>query len=100
MDDMSTQPLLIPQAFWFRLAFPCLRIDGLPRSGVRGRLLDLPASCALPAITRLEDREPWAEIRTAWNPGGLAVAIQVSGKVGPIRRDPSEPDFVDGVNIW
>ena len=37
---MSTP--LLPQAFWFRVSIPCRRVDGLPRTGPRGRLLDLP----------------------------------------------------------
>jgi hypothetical protein len=95
---MSTTQPLIPQPFWFRLAIPCRRIDDLPRSGRRG-LLELPESCALPATTRLEGREPFADVRAAWNPAGLAVSVRVAGKSGPIRRDPADPNFVDGVHL-
>ena len=80
---MSTP--LLPQAFWFRLSIPCRRIDGLPRTGPRGRLLDLPESCALPDLAQLEGGRSWAEVRVAWNPAGLAVAIEATGKSGPIE---------------
>jgi hypothetical protein len=95
----TTGPALIPQAFWFRLAIPCRRLDDLPRAGQRGRLLNLPASCALPAAARLEGREPFADVRAAWNPRGLALSIQVQGKKGPIQRDPADPNFIDGVHL-
>ena len=39
---------LLPQAFWFRIAASCPRLDEMPRPDGRQRLLDLPASCALP----------------------------------------------------
>src|SRR5690349_5128250 len=95
---MSTAPL-IPQAFWFRLAFPCRRVEAIPRSG-KGRLLDLPDSCRLPELARLEGRPSWAEVRVGWNPKGLGVAVEVSGKVGKLAHDPMMPDASDGVNLW
>jgi hypothetical protein len=96
---MSTAQPLIPRAFWFRLAIPCHRLDDLPRAARRGRLLDLPESCALPSVSRLDGREPFAEIRAAWNPNGLAFAVHVTGKSGPIRRDPADPNYIDGVHL-
>jgi hypothetical protein len=95
---MSVTPLL-PQSFWFRLALPCRRRDGLPRTGT-GRLLDLPAECALPPVRALDGVEPWAEVRAAWNPDGLAVAVLVTGKDGPIGHNPHDPAYCDGVQLW
>ena len=94
---MSTP--LLPQAFWFRLSIPCRRIDGLPRTGPRGRLLDLPESCALPDLAQLEGGRSWAEVRVAWNPSGLAVAIEATGKSGPISFDEG-PTLSNGAQIW
>jgi hypothetical protein len=96
---MASAPL-VPQAFWFRTALVCPRIEELPRPGSKGRLLDLPAECALPAFARLEGREPWAELRTAWNPRGLAVAAEITGKSGPIGASPEDPAYSDGVQVW
>jgi hypothetical protein len=94
-----TTPLL-PQAFWFRLAIPCRRIDGLPRNpGGKGRLLDLPAGCALPATARLEGNEPWADVRVAWNPFGLAVAVEATGRAAPLAFD-DRPEGAGGVQLW
>jgi hypothetical protein len=97
---------LIPNSFWFRMAFPCLRCDGVPRAArkVKGkgnaRILDLPEACRLPETPRLHDAEPFADVRTAWNPGGLAVQVSVAGKLGPVTRDPVLPDASDGVQLW
>jgi hypothetical protein len=97
---MSAAPL-IPQAFWFRLELACPRVEGIPRESPRGRLLDLPESCLLPEVTRLEGRAPWAETRVGWNPSGLALSVEVRGKTGPIRPlDPADPEFVDRVQVW
>ncbi len=94
---MSTP--LLPQAFWFRLAIPCRRIEVLPRSGPRGRLLDLPESCALPDLAQLEGGRSWAEVRVAWNPAGLAVSIEATGKLGPIHFEEG-PTLSNGAQIW
>jgi hypothetical protein len=93
-----TTPLL-PQAFWFRVAVPCQRLDGLPRTG-KGRLLDLPEACRLPDMTTLEGKTSWAEVRVAWNPAGLAIAVEAVGKPGRITYDPQRPQASDGVQVW
>jgi hypothetical protein len=93
-----TTPLL-PQAFWFRLAVPCRRSDGLPRIGPRERLLDLPVGCRLPATPPLEGLAAWADVRVAWNPGGLAVAVETIDRAGtPPRED--RPEGMDGIQVW
>ena len=91
---------LIPQAFWFRLSIPCPRVDGLPKSGESGRLLDLPESCRVVPTVGLEGREPWSEARVAWNPGGLALQFEVWGKHSKIHHDPYLADASDGVQLW
>ena len=92
---------LLPQTFWFRLAVPCRRIDGLPRSASNGKgaLLDLPESCALPELTRLDGKTPWAQVRVAWNPQGLAVAIESHGPTGPTPLD-DRPDGWHDAQLW
>lgn len=92
-----TTPLL-PQAFWFRLAAHCRRIDGLPKQAAK-RLLDLPADCRLPQTALLDGREPWAEVRVAWNPQGLAVAVEAEGKLGGLAGE-DQPEGLYGVHLW
>jgi hypothetical protein len=97
-----TAPLL-PQAFWFRLAMPCRRIDDLPRTATAGgaRLLDLPASCRLPTTAPLDGLTAWADVRAAWNPGGLAVSVEAAARPDA-RPAPAEdrPDGMDGLQVW
>jgi hypothetical protein len=70
---------LLPQAFWFRIAAPCPRVEDMPQQDTRKRLLDLPASCTLPEGARLEGRLPWAEVRVGWNSRGLGIVVQAEG---------------------
>ena len=92
---MSTP--LLPQAFWFRLAVPCRRVDGLPHAGGK-RLLDLPEGCRVPQTSRLDGKEPWAEVRVAWSPQGLAVAVEAEGKLEGLADD--RPEGLYGVQLW
>jgi hypothetical protein len=97
-----TAPLL-PQAFWFRLAMPCRRIDDLPRTGKSERLLDLPASCRLPATASLDGLTAWADVRAAWNPRGLAVSVEAAARPGPGPRAAAaeyRPEGSDGLQLW
>ena len=82
---------LLPQSFWFRLALPCRRVDALPRA--KGRLLDLPDSCTLPDISTLEGLPSWASVRAAWNPSGLAIAVEVTGKLQFVQM-PGQLEFI------
>jgi hypothetical protein len=66
---------LLPQAFWFRIAVRCPRIESIPRAKGAGRLLDLPESSALPDLRQLEGGLSWAQVRVGWNPRGLGFAV-------------------------
>jgi hypothetical protein len=92
-----TTPLL-PQAFWFRLSMPCRRVDGIPKTG-KGRLLDLPDSCRLPQTSALDGKPAWAEVRVAWNPAGLGIAVEATGLKEAISFD-DRPEGADGVDLW
>jgi hypothetical protein len=96
---------LLPQAFWFRLAVPCRRIDGLRRAsdwGDKGRLLDLPAPCRLPTTATLDGMSAWADVRVAWNAGGLAVAVEANATTtaGRIPASEERPEGSDGLQVW
>lgn len=93
-----TTPLL-PQAFWFRLAVPCLRVDDVPRTTAKGPLLDLDAACALPETAPLDGKPTWAEVRVAWNSHGLAVQVEARGPTALGARA-DRPEGMDGVNVW
>ncbi len=93
-----TTPLL-PQAFWFRLAVACRRVDGIPRTGTKARLLDLDPICALPETSRLDGKEPWADVRVAWNPSGLAVQVESGSPLAPGALT-ERPEGMDGLQVW
>ncbi len=90
---------LIPQVFWFRVASACPRIDGIPGERDARRLLDLPESCALSDLSQLEGTERWAEVRVAWNPGGLAIAVLARG-VSAQQLAPSRPQGFANAQFW
>lgn len=92
-----TTPLL-PQAFWFRLAVPCLKVDGVPRSTAK-RLLDLPEACRLPQTAVLDGKAPWVEVRVAWNGLGLAIAVEAEGKLEGLTDD-DRPEGQYGAQFW
>jgi hypothetical protein len=74
---MVMNKALLPQAFWFRIAAQCPRVEEMPRPNHSSRLLELPESCSLPDAAALEGRAPWAELRVGWNPRGLGIAVLV-----------------------
>src|SRR4051812_28100472 len=90
---------LLPQAFWFRLAALCPRVDEMPRSDDPWRLLDLPASCALPDWAKLEGRASWAEVRLGWNARGLGVAVLAEG-ISNLQLARDRPEGFADVQFW
>ncbi len=90
---------LLPQAFWFRIAAPCPRVDGLPIRDARRPLVELPPASILPQCARLDGRLPWAEVGVGWNPGGLAVVIRAEG-LGDPKLTADRPENFADVNLW
>ena len=95
-----TTPLL-PQAFWFRLSVPCRQVSGLPKTSAKGGLLGLDESCSLPEISALDDKPPWADVRVAWNPGGLAIQVETAKSTAsaPIATG-EEAEGMHGLQVW
>ena len=75
---MIAKPLL-PQAFWFRFALSCPRIEGIPRANPTSGLLGLPEACSLPDLKQLDDGTLWADVRLAWNAKGLGITVVAQG---------------------
>jgi hypothetical protein len=90
---------LLPQAFWFRIAASCPRLEEMPRPDDRQTLLDLPESCALPDWSELEGRASWADVRLAWNPRGLGIAVRAQG-VSELQLAPDRPEGFADVQLW
>jgi hypothetical protein len=83
------QPLL-PARFLFRFSAPCRRRESLWTA--EGAQLD--ETYRLAGLTELEGRPAWADVRAAWNAGGLVFSVRVSGK----KRKEAEQD--DGLHLW
>ena len=94
---MSTTPLL-PQAFWFRLSVPCRRVDDVPKPSGKRRL-ELSDDCLLPRTALLDGKKPWATVRVAWNPRGLAVEVVAEGSLDALGND-DRPEAQYGVQVW
>lgn len=90
---------LLPQAFWFRLAATCPRIEGIPLSDKRGGLLDLPPASAIPDLSALDGRASWASVRVGWNSRGLGIAVHAQGR-GSGQADRDRPEGFANVNFW
>jgi hypothetical protein len=95
---MLAKPLL-PQAFWFRFAFPCARIEGIPKANVSSGMLMLPAASALPDLAPLENSPRWAEVRLAWNSRGLGINVIATG-VSPQQITERRPEGFAVAQFW
>jgi hypothetical protein len=90
---------LVPYSFLFRLSYPCPYVADAPRDDPDS-LVDLPPECRLDAFEEMDGRPAFAEVRLAWNEGGLAVEAEVRGKEEPPVGDPSRPRQSDGLTLW
>ncbi len=89
---------LLPQAFWFRVAVTARRIDAMrPTEGPR--VLDLPASSALPDFAQLEGSTSWAQVRAGWNPLGLGLMVVADG-LSDEQLDIGRPEGFAEVHFW
>src|SRR5271165_4090459 len=94
---MIAKPIL-PQAFWFRFALPCSRVEGIPRTNASGGLLALPEVCALTDLKQLERDARWAEVRLGWNRSGLGITVVAEG-VSP-QQLTHRPDGFAVAQFW
>jgi hypothetical protein len=89
---------LVPNRFLFRFTHPCLYIRDLPRKGED--LLDLPDETRISGFADLDDTKEFADVRMAWNEGGLGLQVDVRGKDKPPTGDAGRPRHSDGVTLW
>jgi hypothetical protein len=89
---------LIPNRFLFRVAHPCRHVAAIPHEGED--LFELPESCRLANFAELDGRKNFADVRLAWNEGGLALQVEVRGKEQPAVGDLARPRHSDGVSLW
>jgi hypothetical protein len=63
-------------------------------------LLELPQSCRLDSFAAMDERRSFADVRVAWNEGGLALQVEVRGKEQTAVGDVARPRHSDGVTVW
>jgi hypothetical protein len=90
---------LVPHRFLFRVAYPCLYVEGIPRED-SDRLLDLPEACRLDNFAAMDGVRNFADVRLAWNELGLAVQVEVRGKEQLPQGNTARPRGSDGVTVW
>jgi hypothetical protein len=90
---------LVPYRFLFRVAYPCRYVADVPRED-QDDLLDLPEECRLRNFEDMDGRRDFADVRLAWNEGGLALQVEVRGKQEAAAGDPARPRVSDGVTLW
>lgn len=90
---------IIPARFLIRAAYPCRFVKGVPR-GKGDSLLDLGEECRIDNFAAAEGLKNFADVRLAWNEGGLALQVAVAGKESLPSADESRPRASDGVTLW
>jgi hypothetical protein len=90
---------LVPHRFLFRMAYPCLKVKGIPRPG-KDSLLDLSAACRIDNFGAMDEKRNFADVFLAWNELGLGLQVDVHGKANPPQGDSGRPRGSDGVTLW
>ena len=90
---------VIPATFSFRFALPLQRVDAMPQKGKQ--LLKLTDDCRLfwPGSDLNEGQQP-LKLYAAWNPKGIGIMAEVTGKQHPAVSDVDRPGETDAVQIW
>jgi hypothetical protein len=89
---------VIPARFLFRWSWPVRRLDGIPARA--GQLLNLSEQYRLTPLSDMDGGPSFADVRIAWNPGGLGVSVEVQGKTAPLECSTVNSAFPDGMTIW
>jgi hypothetical protein len=88
---------LLPPSFLLRVSYPCRYLAQMPGDD---DLLDLPEAYRLPNLAGMDGRPHFADIRLAWNEGGLGVQVEVRGKDQLPQGDIARARASDGVTLW
>lgn len=89
---------LVPNRFLVRVCHPVSYLTGIPDD--EEDLFHLPESCRLNNFAEMDGQSNFADIRVAWNEGGLAFEVEVRGKQQPVMGDATKPRLSDGLSLW
>lgn len=92
---------MFPKKFLFRFRFPCLQTSNLwsPKGVELNGQYRIPGVDALENNVGHENSSSPYELRMAWNPGGLALSLVVTGKKQRPWCRPVHPEESDGLHI-
>jgi hypothetical protein len=87
---------LVPTRFLFRFSLPCRYRENLWSAKGTGLTDDF----RLASFEELENLPAQIEVRAAWNDGGLAFWVSVTGKKQAPWCRSSKPEDSDGFQVW
>lgn len=87
---------LVAPTFLFRFAIPCRYRKTIWSS--RGARLG--PEFAIPELTNLDGKRPFAQLRAAWNEKGLVFELRVSGRRQSVWCDRTSVFDSDGLSLW
>src|SRR5262249_1839383 len=90
---------LIPHRFLYRVTYACRYLADIPLEE-GDDLLDLPEECRIDNFAAMDGLRNFADLRLAWNEGGLALQVDVTGKDQLPMGDAARPRQSDGVSGW
>jgi hypothetical protein len=90
---------LLPYPFLFRIAYRCPYIKGIPQTE-SDELVDLPEACRIDRMIASEGQRNFADLRLAWNEGGVGLQVEVKGKMETPQGDSARPRTSDGITLW
>lgn len=94
---------LLPPRFLFRWSQPCAACESAgaqKRNAFDSQGLKLGESHRLLSPAELDGQRTFADVRAAWSPAGLALALLVQGKRRPPRGDEDRPLDSEGLEVW
>ncbi len=91
---------VVPPSLLFRYALPVRQLKSLPPPAKARRIPSLTERYSLPDIASLNGSVRFGDVRVAWNPKGLAIAVVVAGRSAPLACNPDAPTESDGLQIW
>ncbi len=89
---------LIPHRFLLRVSHPCRQVNDIPDDS--DELFHLPETCRLDNFAAMDGKRNFADVRLAWNAGGMAIEVEVRGKDNEPAGDASRPRLSDGLSLW
>src|SRR4051812_19564003 len=89
---------LVPNRFLFRVRNVCPYIAGIPDDDEE--LFRLPETCRIDNLADMDGKENFADVRLAWNEGGIAIQAEVRGKDNLPTGDATKPRLSDGLSLW